>query len=35
VVNNIKRVLDYRAGEKIDPVTHSGEAVLQMVGGLG
>jgi streptomycin 6-kinase len=35
VVNNIKRVLDYRAGDKIEPVMHSGEAVLQMVGGIG
>jgi streptomycin 6-kinase len=34
VVNNIKRVLAYRSGEKIEPVSHSGEAVLQMVGGI-
>lgn len=34
-INAIKRDLDWRAGEKIEPVAHSGEAVLQMVGGIG
>lgn len=29
-----KRVLAFQAGEKIEPVDHKGEVVLQPVGGL-